>query len=115
VIALLENLLPSLRKPMKKISGPLKLKLFFFCSISFMLFLSCEKSPPKISPLGPGATIVAFGDSLTYGTGAAQHESYPALLEQITGIRVINEGVLDLRVKEIGQGKQEQNQNNQVL
>ena len=37
--------------------------------------------------------ILAFGDSLTYGFGADPHESYPTLLSQYSGLKVINAGV----------------------
>lgn len=37
--------------------------------------------------------IVCFGDSLTRGYGATQGKDYPARLEEMTGIEVINSGV----------------------
>jgi len=43
--------------------------------------------------LHSGDRILAFGDSLTYGFGAAPQESYPARLAAATGITVINAGI----------------------
>lgn len=37
--------------------------------------------------------IVCFGDSLTWGVGAANGKDYPARLEKMTGIEILNTGV----------------------
>ncbi len=40
-----------------------------------------------------GTDIIAFGDSLTYGYGSAQEESYPYILGEIIGRDIVNLGV----------------------
>jgi len=58
-----------------------------------LVVASCGQKVPRLAPVGPNDVIVAFGDSLTYGTGAAEHESYPAVLAQLIQRNVIRSGV----------------------
>lgn len=70
------------------------LRLVSIVLCSFFL-LACSDKQPSLSPIADDAVILAFGDSLTYGTGADnnQTQSYPAVLQQLTGHTVINSGI----------------------
>jgi len=63
-------------------------------SLFFLIFLlsGCD-SGPKITSLGQEAVVLAFGDSLTHGTGAPAGQSYPDVLANLLGRPVINVGI----------------------
>jgi acyl-CoA thioesterase I len=68
---------------------------WIFALLATLLSLSmvgCDRTP-RLDPLPEDAVILAFGDSLTYGTSAGEGEDYPSVLARLTGYRVVNAGV----------------------
>ncbi len=61
--------------------------------VLFVAVAGCGQKVPGVSPVGPNEVIVAFGDSLTFGTGATENESYPAVLAELIGRKVVRAGV----------------------
>ena len=59
------------------------------------LLAGCGKKPPAVrgSAVPAGATVLALGDSITFGTGAPPEAAYPAVLAGLTGWAVVNAGV----------------------
>lgn len=53
---------------------------------------ACGKKS-KLPAIASAKTVLAFGDSVTFGTGAASGEDWPTLLAARTGWQVVNAGV----------------------
>jgi len=64
-----------------------------FLLLVIVASVSACSSEVRLPHLAKNAVVLAFGDSLTYGTGAAPSESYPAVMEQLIGRKVINAGI----------------------
>lgn len=56
------------------------------------LLIACDR-PPQLPRLSDSDIIVAFGDSLTHGTGTSLEQAYPAILSRLISRTVINAGI----------------------
>ena len=63
------------------------------CGLLVATVTGCGADDPRLQKLAPTSTVLAFGDSLTAGTGADSNHSYPAVLSRLSGLEVINAGV----------------------
>jgi acyl-CoA thioesterase I len=62
--------------------------------IMLVLFvIACKPHPQNIGKLPGNAVILAFGDSLTYGTGVSSGNDYPSILANLSHREVVNQGV----------------------
>ncbi len=65
----------------------------FAAALVVVALAGCSSKSAGLPALAADDVIVAFGDSLTYGTGAEAKASYPVVLAQLIGRKVIRAGV----------------------
>ncbi len=71
-----------------------KALLFFLTAVIVFLGYRIFIAPPQVKEGSiPYNTVICFGDSLTYGTGADQGKDYPSQLSEMIAKPVINAGV----------------------
>ena len=65
----------------------------FISAFLIIVLLAACGGDPTLPKLNGDDVIVAFGDSLTYGTGADTHAAYPAVLSTLVDHPIVNAGV----------------------
>ena len=70
------------------INNYLKLIAIIFCGL---MIQACGDA--KLTLIPHNATILAYGDSLTYGKGVEEEQSYPSVLADLSNREVINAGI----------------------
>lgn len=76
------------------LNKPRQYLTYAFLLLCCSCLASCSDTQPTLKPLASDAVILAYGDSLTFGTGAnSETESYPVVLQQLSEREVINAGI----------------------
>jgi len=70
----------------------MRIRIIILTLLATTLIAACGREL-KLTAVPPGETVLAFGDSVTFGTGAAPGEDWPTALALKTGWQVINAGV----------------------
>ena len=65
---------------------------FLLLTLASCLSSACGKAP-EYQAIPRGSSVLAFGDSVTFGTGAEPGEDWPSLLAASTGWEIINAGI----------------------
>ena len=65
----------------------------FLIGSAILALAACGKRRNRSQAIPEGSAVLALGDSLTYGYGAAPTAAYPVQLATLTGWKVINGGV----------------------
>ena len=74
-------------------AAPTRRRWLWLSAAALTALAGCGRTDKAARPVPRGATVLALGDSLTYGTGATPDTSYPAVLAGLTGWDVRNAGV----------------------
>lgn len=72
---------------------PMNRRTFLLGAGALLLTACGRKSARTHAKIPEGSTVLALGDSLTFGYGANPGESYPAQLQKLTGWNIVNGGV----------------------
>lgn len=66
---------------------------FLALGSAVLLAAACGRDSPRRRNIAKGSPVLALGDSLTFGYGAAPETAYPAVLSDLTGWQVRNGGI----------------------
>lgn len=68
------------------------MKYLWVLLLSFVV-MACGDKPQKYDRLSSGETVLAFGDSVTFGYGVDPKDSYPTILAELSYWNVVNAGI----------------------
>jgi acyl-CoA thioesterase I len=77
---------------MQSMNLPVRAMLVVLLAALLVLGAGCGRKP-QYSAIPPGSSVLAMGDSVTFGTGSEKDKDYPAQLAQRSGWTIHNYGI----------------------